>query len=111
MGGYFEWTGAKGGKQPYFIASAGNEETLWAAGLMSIWNDLRTCTMMTRAATDEVSAIHHRMPVILNADERSAWLAGSNDKTIGEGALLRHHPVAKFGRDDEGLELIEPLAD
>ena len=108
-GGYYEWTGEQGAKRPHFIASAGNEETLWFAGLASRWQDHLTCTIMTRAANDTVSDVHHRMPVILNADERDAWLGGSEDLEIGAGAQLRHHPVARIGRDDEGPEMIEPV--
>lgn len=107
VGGYYEWTGEKGSKQPHFFQSAGNEETLWFAGLVSEWRDLLTCTIMTRAANQWVEPVHDRMPVILSADEREAWLAGSTDKEIGAGARVRHHPVAPFGIKDEGPELIE----
>src|SRR5690606_6277869 len=75
-GGYYEWTGEKGSKQPHFIRNAGNEETLWFAGLSSVWQDMLTCTIVTRAANETVDAVHHRMPVILNTEERDAWLAG-----------------------------------
>lgn len=108
-GGYYEWTGERGDKQPHFIQSAGNEETLWLAGLASRWQDLLTCTIMTRAANDAVLGLHARMPVVLNADERDAWLAGSDDLDIGAGAQLRHFPVAPFGMQDDGPELIEPF--
>lgn len=108
-GGYYEWTGRKGAKQPHFIRPAGNEELLWFAGLASRWQDLLTCAILTRAANDSVSDVHPRMPVILNAEERDAWLAGSEDPELGAAVRLRHHPVARFGIGDDGPELIEPL--
>lgn len=50
---------------------------------------------------------HDRMPVILNADEREAWLGGSDDvAALGAGAMLAHHQVARFGLRDSGLGLI-----
>ncbi|APZ53761.1 SOS response-associated peptidase [Salipiger abyssi] len=107
--GYYEWTGEKGAKQPHFIRSAGNEETLWFAGLASRWGELLTCTIMTRAANAEVSDVHHRMPVILNSDEQDAWLGGSDCTNLGAGAMLRHHPVARFGIKEDSPELIEPF--
>lgn len=55
-------------------------------------------------------APHTRLPVILNAEERDAWLAGSDDPEIGAGAQMQHHPVAPFGISDEGDDLIRPLA-
>lgn len=108
-GGYYEWTGDRSPKQPHFFRSAGNEETLWFAGLMSVWNDLRTCAIMTRAANDTVEPIHDRMPVILSTEERDAWLAGSGDLGLGVGYRVRHHLVARFGIPDDGDELIEPV--
>ncbi|WP_134681476.1 SOS response-associated peptidase [Paracoccus ravus] len=107
-GGYYEWTGERSQKQPHFISSAGNEETLWFAGLASRWQELLTCTILTRSANETVNDVHTRMPVILNAEERDAWLGGSDDLTMGAGALLRHHPVRPFGISDHGPDLIEP---
>ncbi|MDU9005729.1 SOS response-associated peptidase [Sedimentitalea todarodis] len=108
-GGYYEWTGKKGQKTPHYIQSAGNEETLWFAGLTSVWNDMRTCTILTRAANAQVESVHHRMPVILNADERDAWIAGTQDRDLGAQALLGHHVVTSFGIKDDGPELIESI--
>lgn len=110
-GGYYEWTGKAGAKQPHVVLSAGNNPTLWFAGLCSPWHDLMTCTIVTRPANAAVEAIHTRMPVVLNAEERDAWLRGSSDPEIGAGAALRHHPVAKFGIAEDGEELIEPMDD
>jgi len=108
VGGYYEWRGEKGAKQPYYFQPAGNEAILWIAGLASRWQGLLTCTMMTRAANASVEPIHDRMPVILDTDEQTAWLAGSDDLEIGAGARLRHHPVRRFGIADEGADLIDP---
>lgn len=108
IGGYFEWSAAPGGKQPYFIQSAGNEGGLFCAGLASRWNDLLTVTMMTRQANSSVSELHPRMPVVLNTEECDAWLAGTNDvAALGADAQLKFHSVRKFDRDDEGPALIE----
>lgn len=110
-GGYYEWTGERGSRTPYVFQSAGNAETLWFAGLASRWHETLTCAILTRAANDDVKAIHHRMPVILDASERAAWLGGSDDLTLGAGARLRHHRVAPFGAADDGPDLIAPVAD
>lgn len=107
--GYYEWQGDRGAKRPFFFRSAGNDDTLWIAGLASRWQGLLTCTMMTRAANASVEPIHDRMPVILNTEEQAAWLAGSDDLEIGAGARLHHYPVRRFGIADEGADLIEPV--
>lgn len=111
VGGFYEWTGPKGRRQPHFFRSAGNEENLFLAGLASRWHDLLTCTIMTRAATDAMAGLHERMPVILNADEREAWLGGSNSEGLGDDARLEHHSVRPFSMRDDGPELIEAIGD
>lgn len=105
--GYYEWTGERGAKQPHFIHPAGNNETLFFAGLASRWEDLLTCTILTRAANDTTADLHHRMPVILDPEERDAWLGGSDDLSLGREARRRYHPVAPFGLNDDGPVLIE----
>ncbi|WP_273688420.1 SOS response-associated peptidase [Ketogulonicigenium vulgare] len=106
-GGYYEWTGEKGSKQPHFFQSATNEENLFFAGLLSVWNDMATCSIVTRAANKYVEPLHDRMPVILGTGEREAWLGGADDPEFGQGARVKHHPVAPFKIADEGVELIE----
>ena len=110
VGGFYEWSGRKGARQPHFFHPAGNEANLYLAGLASRWRDLLTCTILTRAATGAMSVLHDRMPVILNADEREAWLGSSDDvAALGAGAVLAHQPVAPFGLQDDGPALIEAL--
>lgn len=106
--GFYEWTGARGQRRPHVILPAGNEDTLFFAGLASRWHDLLTCTILTRAANEAMAGIHDRMPVMLNADERDAWLGGTEDLEIGAAARVRHHPVKPFGLRDDGSDLIEP---
>lgn len=108
-GGYYEWTGERGHKQPHFIQGAGNDPTLWFAGLASRWKGLLTCTILTRAANADVSDLHNRMPVILSLEGREAWMDGSDEVEFGTTARLRHHPVRRFGIDDEGPELAQEL--
>lgn len=110
VGGYFEWTGDRSPKQPHFVSSSGNEATLWFAGLISVWNDMRTCAIVTRAANETVQPIHDRMPVILDSEEREGWLSESDRCDFGAACRLKHHPVARFGIKDEGETLIEPIA-
>ncbi|GLP88520.1 hypothetical protein GCM10007921_40830 [Tritonibacter mobilis] len=65
---------------------------------------------MTRAANLDVADIHHRMPVILNLDERELWLSDSDQvQDLGSDVRLQHHQVRSFGVRDDGPELIEPF--
>ncbi|WP_417699857.1 SOS response-associated peptidase [Pseudophaeobacter sp.] len=108
-GGYYEWTGEKANKQPHVIMSGGNESTLWFAGLASRWQDVLTCTIMTREANEGLSGLHPRMPVMLNLEERSQWLSGSDDVAgLGKDTLVKYYPVERFAVRDEGPDLILP---
>ncbi len=99
--------GLKSDRTPSIFISAGNEADLYLAGILSNLHEIRTCTIMTRAATDAMAGIHDRMPVILNSEERDAWLGGSEDLRLRAGAALKCWPDWQFGLLDVGPELIE----
>jgi putative SOS response-associated peptidase YedK len=108
--GYYEWTGAKGQKQPWYIAPQTNQPLFFFAGLASSLADgTRTCAVLTRAALPQISHLHPRSPVMLAQEELSPWMSGVAGSEIGqswEGRMI-HHPVRKFGLYDDGEELIE----
>lgn len=105
--GYYEWytpTGpdaeltAKGKprKQPYFIHPA-DGSTLAMAGLYEWWQDpalpredpnswLRTTTIITTSATDDLGVIHDRMPMCVRPSEWDDWLSPNltgSDEVLG----------------------------
>ena len=78
--GFYEWQKEAAGKTPYFITLA-NGEPFAFAGLWERWTDrdtgelLQTATIVTTAANDFIARLHDRMPVILQPDTATAWLA------------------------------------
>jgi putative SOS response-associated peptidase YedK len=79
--GFYEWQRqAAGPKQAFHITRT--DGGLFAfAGLWSIWHDdanegrtLRTCTIITTAASSAIASLHDRMPVILAPGAESTWL-------------------------------------
>ena len=77
--GFFEWTGGKGNKQPHVIRRPGGEP-FTLAGLWESWNSpggdtVETFTILTCDPNDAVTPLHDRMPVILPAEHRTAWLS------------------------------------
>lgn len=148
--GYFEWvqaaqgvTGASvarvnqgsQGKQPYRIRLRSESEGIDGvdgvdgifafAGLYDIWQgpggeELQTYAIVTTRANDALSAIHSRMPVILQNDAAGAWLDRDNrdiEKLISllqpyseEG--MTAYPVSRLVNStmNDGRELIEPLS-
>ena len=97
--GWYEWSGEKGAKTPFFITMRRNTPGFWFAGLWSSvtldGTRIVSCTVLTTSAGEATRHLHPRTPVVLDEDEATAWLA------LEEGAGLMHAP------DDERVELWE----
>lgn len=78
--GFFEWTGEKTDRKPWFI-SAKDGRPLTFAGLFDTWKDratgdeIQSCTIITCGANGFMERIHNRMPVILDEKDWKPWLA------------------------------------
>lgn len=81
--GFYEWKKEGAGKVPYFISLA-NGEPFAFAGLWETWQSketqefIQSATLITTAANEFISTVHHRMPVILQPDTADRWLAGDD---------------------------------
>ena len=71
--GYYEWVKLDDRKQPMLIERP-NSDLFCFAGLWEQHQSLTTCTIITTAATDAMSAIHDRMPVVIKPEDYSRWL-------------------------------------
>jgi putative SOS response-associated peptidase YedK len=103
--GFYEWRGARGGREPYHIALPGGE--LFAfAGLWERWqprkadaqtnasdgNALESVAIVTTAATTNIRALHDRMPLVVDPEGYDVWLdPGSRDVA----AVLAALPVSR----------------
>lgn len=83
--GFYEWKtvkpeAGKAYKQPYRVHFS-DQRMMVTAGLFEVWqaadgSALGTCSMLTIAASQAMSPLHPRMPVVLDTeDEWDAWLA------------------------------------
>lgn len=77
--GYYEWKPAGDRKQPWFIRLT-QEEPFAMAGLYATFmaadgTQTTGFAIITTQATGELAEIHHRMPVILQPADESAWLS------------------------------------
>jgi len=82
--GFYEWKGEKGHKQPMFLTLPDGNPFAFA-GLWETWDNkgkeqkpYRSCTILTREASESVRSIHHRMPVILKPEAYELWLSPEN---------------------------------
>jgi len=103
--GYYEWQRSATGKQPWFFSLPARVPFMMA-GLWERWSgpagaEIESCAILTRAASESVSEVHHRMPVIFQPDEALRWIecdAGSAETLIQTEALLtlESHPVSRL---------------
>jgi putative SOS response-associated peptidase YedK len=94
---FYEWQHAGKIKQPYCFEVKGGE--LFAfAGIWDGWKDpggevVETCSILTTAANSVTSAIHDRMPVILDPDSYDLWLdPGMNSVRAASELLKPYNP-------------------
>jgi putative SOS response-associated peptidase YedK len=115
--GFYEWHKEGAGKTPYFISLA-SEAPFAFAGLWENWKgkesdeSIQSATLITAAADDFMSSLHHRMPVILERETADRWLAGDDDLiayAISHPPKLRAWPVDRRVNNarNEGVNLID----
>lgn len=75
--GFYEWQAKNGKKQPWYCRLK-DRELFAFAGLWDRWQQdnkvIESCTIITTEANISMNPIHHRMPVILQADNHEDWL-------------------------------------
>ena len=124
--GFYEWMRTGKAKQPYCFEV--NEGGLFAfAGLWDCWRDatgetLESCAILTTTPNAVTSAVHDRMPVILDSDSYDLWLdTGMRDMRVAsellkpcDARLMRCFPVSTrvshvANDDEECSDPIEPI--
>ena len=122
--GFYEWQKLQDGKQPYYIFRTDNKPMAFA-GLWEHWENkegeqiIESCTILTTEASEPVSALHNRMPVILEPGDFDLWLDPTQHdlaklQTLLHPAapeVLSMYPVSKYVNKagNEGHECIEPV--
>lgn len=119
--GFYEWTkDGEGGRDPWYITRTDGAPLI----LASVWQNwdkgdapVRTCTMVTTGANVAMSAVHHRMPVVLDPGDVGLWLGeqGKGAATLMRAApedTLRWHRVSRAVNSNraQGPGLIEACA-
>jgi putative SOS response-associated peptidase YedK len=104
--GFYEWKKTGKSKQPYCFEV--NDGKLFAfAGLWDRWKDpsgqsVKSCSILTTTPNAVTSAVHDRMPVILDPDCYDLWLdPGMHDVRVVsdmlkpfDARLMRSYPVS-----------------
>ncbi len=93
--GFYEWSRTGKAKQPYCF-EVGDGELFAFAGIWDRWKDasgktVETCSILTTAPNSVKSAVHDRMPVILDPDCYDLWLDSGMKDVSAASDLLKPH--------------------
>ena len=95
--GFYEWQKKSDKKTPYRIILK-NEEPFAMAGIWDHWgegeNEFFSFAIITTSANKLVSAIHDRMPVLLDPEDESKWLQDTPMNFVL--SMLRSYPAEKM---------------
>ena len=118
--GFYEWTRASERKRiPWYIYPRSGSVFAFA-GIWQTWEGegmrIATCAIVTTAANQKMSNLHHRMPVAIQPEHHGLWLgeAGKGAAVLMKAAqedYFDHHRVGMEVNSNraEGPKLIEPL--
>ena len=114
--GYYEWLREGKDRQP-FVYEVDGGEPFAMAGLWERWPGpvgaeapVESCTIITTEANTLCAEIHDRMPVILDAADYDAWLAGDEVPLVPfDPARMASRPVSKYVNKvgNEGEDCLE----
>jgi putative SOS response-associated peptidase YedK len=114
--GFYEWkvlADAKS-KQPYWIARK-DREVFTLAGVWDRWekgpSPIESFTIITTTPNSLMSALHDRMPVIIDSCNFDAWLDPVNRDLAGLSAIIRPHQSSDFEAIPVGKQVGNPRID
>ena len=116
---FYEWQVTPSGKVPHAVAR-GDGQVMVLAGLWEGWRSdagevIRSYTVVTTNAVDQLGHLHERMPVVL---EREGWAAWLGEAPGDPGTLMRPSqatfrvwPVSSQVNNvrNDGPELLAPV--
>jgi putative SOS response-associated peptidase YedK len=116
--GFYEWTKSDAGDRlPWYIHRRDSAPIAFA-GIWQGWGHEggATCAIVTTPANAPISAIHHRMPLIVEPDDWPLWLGEKGKGAArlmqpGADDVLEYHRVDKAVNSNRahGAQLIEPF--
>ncbi len=109
--GFYEWQSVAGRKHPWYFMPT-DAELFGLAGITSVWNGIRSVSLITTAPNSLMEPVHDRMPVIIAPEDYANWLDRANENPIElvrpyPAAHMKAHPVSprvsRPENDDAGL--------
>ena len=105
--GFYEWQAIAGRKQPWYFAPT-DGELFGLAGITSLWNGLRSVSLITTAPNELMEPIHDRMPVIVAPQDYAAWL---DNEAPDLTRHVRPFPAERMSARPVGMRVNRPEND
>ena len=97
---FYEWVRKGKAKQPYCF-EVNNGKLFAFAGIWDRWKDpqggwIKTCSILTTTPNAVTSAVHDRMPVILDPDAYDLWLDPGMTNVAAASELLKPYDATSM---------------
>ena len=99
INGWYEWLKEKNGKQPYYLHT--DQDTVYIKSIIKE----KTIILLTTSASENISHIHHRMPLIVKEPDFNSWYLNRIDLNVS------YYPVSKRANYalNDGKDLISRI--
>lgn len=108
--GFYEWQSVAGRKHPWYFKPS-DADLFGLAGITSLWNGVRSVSLITTAPNELMEPIHDRMPVIIEREDYAAWLDTSNQDAPAVLNFVRPYPAGRMKAHPVGLRVNQPEND
>ena len=93
--GFYEWQTTAGQKQPWYLRP--HDAALFGlAGITSLWQGVRSVSLITTTPNAVMEPIHDRMPVIITPQDYAAWLDPDENDAGRLMRFVRSYPAERM---------------
>lgn len=115
INGFYEWSGRKPPKTPFYVYLK-TGEPFGLAGLWDTWKKpdgslLHSFTIITTEPNELMTTIHRRMPVILHREDEEKWLDCSASPFDKVHSLLKPFPADLMAAHEVSKRMNNPKYD
>jgi putative SOS response-associated peptidase YedK len=93
--GFYEWQTIAGQKHPWYLR-ARDAELFGLAGITSLWQGVRSVSLITTGPNSLMERIHDRMPVIVQPEDYEQWLDPANQDIGALTRFVRPYPSERM---------------
>ena len=93
--GFYEWQTIAGQKHPWYLHPT-DARLFGLAGITSLWQGVRSVSLITTAPNSLMERIHDRMPVIVQPEDYAQWLDPTNQDIGALMTFVRPYPTERM---------------